>query len=63
MQKPPLKSYRDLIAWQRGMALAESARLLAARISRRDPHLAGQLTRAALSVPSNIAEGYGRAGR
>src|ERR1035437_2454202 len=54
-------SYRDLIAWQK----AKSVALDVYRCTRRFPRdevygLSSQMRRAAVSVPSNIAEGKGR---
>ena len=56
-----IRTYRDLIAWQLGMKLAK----LIYRITRQMPKaeqfgLTNQMRRAAVSVPSNIAEGYAR---
>jgi four helix bundle protein len=56
-----IRSYRDLLAWQRGMDLVDTVY----RATRSFPDherlgLTSQLRRAAVSVPSNIAEGYGR---
>jgi four helix bundle protein len=56
-----IKTFRDLIAWQRAMELA---RVIYAQ-SRLMPDverfgLINQMRRAAVSVPSNIAEGYAR---
>ena len=59
-----IQHYRDLIAWQKAMALAEriyGATKLLPRSEERG--LKQQLRRAAISVPSNIAEGYGRGSR
>lgn len=54
-------SYRDLFIWQASVDLAVRVlELLNDPSSRRKYILADQLTRAALSVPSNIAEGKGR---
>ena len=55
------ESYRDLIAWQKARVLA----LEVYRTSRTFPKdemygLTSQMRRAAVSVPSNIAEGKGR---
>lgn len=56
--------YRDLVAWQRGMDLAVSCYALGRSLREaRHASLASQLERAAVSVPANIAEGKGRAGR
>lgn len=57
-------SYRDLIAWQK----AKSVALDVYRCTRRFPKdevygLSSQMRRAAVSVPSNIAEGKGRYSR
>jgi len=56
-----IKSYRDLLVWQKGMLLAK----LVYSETQKFPDgerfgLTNQLRRAAVSVPSNIAEGYGR---
>lgn len=55
------KGYRDLIAWQKGMAMAESIYHATSQFPREEQFgLVSQLRRAGVSVPSNIAEGYGR---
>jgi four helix bundle protein len=56
-----IKNYRDLVAWQKALDLAEAVY----RETRPFPHeekygLTAQMRRAAVSVPSNIAEGQGR---
>ena len=56
-----LKHYRELKVWQRSYKL----RLEIYKITKRFPNeqrygLTSQIRRAAVSVPSNIAEGYGR---
>ena len=55
------QSYRDLIAWQKGTELVTKI-YVATRAFPRDElyGLTGQLRRAAVSVPSNIAEGQAR---
>jgi len=55
------KSYRELIAWQKAMALARQVYRLTENLPKREAYgLTDQVRRAAVSVPSNIAEGYGR---
>jgi len=57
----PLRSYRDLVVWQRSMELTEELYALCARMPRYETlGIAGQIRRAATSIPANIAEGYGR---
>jgi four helix bundle protein len=57
----PIASYRDLIAWQKAMQVAEHCHALADRLPREELFgLAAQMRRAAVSVPSNIAEGQRR---
>lgn len=54
-------SFRDLIAWQKGMALAEEVYRVSDDFPRREMYgLTRQVRDAAVSVPSNIAEGKGR---
>jgi four helix bundle protein len=60
----PIHSYRDLVVWQKAVVLATDVYRLARGFERRDRTLADQLQRAAVSIPSNVAEGWARgAGR
>ncbi|HEX6824317.1 MAG TPA: four helix bundle protein [Candidatus Sulfotelmatobacter sp.] len=52
-----MKSYKDLIAWQKGMVVAAIYDATEGFPSREQFGLISQLRRAAVSVPSNIAEG------
>lgn len=55
------KNYRDLIAWQKAMELVELVYSETKKFPREEVYaLTSQLRRAAVSVPSNIAEGQGR---
>src|SRR5439155_4880927 len=56
-----VKTYRDLMVWQRAMDFAVAVYRVTALFPREELYgLIGQLRRAAVSVPSNIAEGQGR---
>lgn len=56
-----LKSYRDLIAWQKAMDFVTLVYRETARFPREEMYgLASQLRRSAVSVPCNIAEGQQR---
>ena len=57
----PVRDYRKLIAWQKAMDLVESLYRATRCFPREEQYgLTSQLRRAAVSVPSNIAEGQGR---
>jgi four helix bundle protein len=54
-------SFRDLVVWQEAMALATDVYRSTNGFPRSEIYgLTGQLRRAAVGVPSNIAEGKGR---
>ena len=55
------KDYRDLIVWQKAMVLARSAYSATTGLPKSEAYgLLSQIRRAAVSIPSNIAEGHGR---
>ncbi len=55
------KSYRDLIVWQKGIQLTVLIYQLTSGFPKEELYgLTGQMRRAAVSIPSNIAEGAGR---
>jgi four helix bundle protein len=59
-----MAKYRDLKVWQEAMRLADEVYRLRARFPKHETYgLASQLQRAAVSLPSNIAEGHGRISR
>ena len=58
------QGYQDLVVWQKAMELVTAVY----RITRDWPHeeqygLISQVRRAAVAIPSNLAEGHGRSGR
>lgn len=54
-------SYKELIVWQKSMTLTSDIYKLTEKLPKTEIYgLSDQLRRAAVSVPSNIAEGYGR---
>ena len=55
------KAYRKLLAWQKSMDLVDCVYALVKLLPADERFgLCSQLSRAAVSIPSNIAEGYGR---
>jgi len=57
-----VKTYQELIAWQKGIALVREVYEATGHFPREEIYgLTSQLRRAAVSIPSNIAEGQGRA--
>ena len=56
-----MKSFRELEVWRASMDLVEQVYGLVAEFPREEKYaLSDQLRRAAVSIPSNIAEGFGR---
>lgn len=56
-----IKSYRDLLVWQKGMDLVTEVYRITRKLPAHEAYgLAAQMQRAAVSIPSNIAEGFGR---
>lgn len=59
-----IKSFRDLVVWRRAMELIEEVYRLCRLLPKTEEYrLTSQLTRAAVSVAANIAEGHERATR
>jgi len=57
----PIRDYKDLHVWQKGMELAKQVYVLANHFPSEEKFgLVSQMRRAAVSVPSNIAEGQAR---
>jgi len=56
-----LKQYQELIVWQKAMNLVEEVYKVTNSFPREEIYgLTSQLRRAAVSIPSNVAEGQGR---
>ena len=57
-----IMKYSDLQVWQKSMDLVEKTYLLTKELPEEERFgLSSQMQRAAVSIPSNIAEGYSRA--
>ena len=56
-----IQSYKDLLVWQKGIAIAKAIYGLTQRFPAEEKFgLVAQMRRAAVSVPSNLAEGQAR---
>ena len=60
---PQIQSFRDLEVWALGMDLVDDVIKASRSMPRREFDLRRQMTRAAISIPSNVAEGWKRKGR
>lgn len=59
-----IKSYKELFVWQRAMELVKEIYFLTKNFPKDELYgLSSQMRRAAVSIPSNIAEGYQRKNR
>ena len=55
------QSYKDLVVWQKGIALAKLIYTITAKFPSEEKFgLVAQMRRAAVSIPSNIGEGQAR---
>lgn len=53
--------YKDLSVWQKGIEIVDGVYGATSRFPDREKYgLASQMTRSAVSIPSNIAEGFSR---
>ena len=60
----PIRSYRDLVVWQKAVELVTEIYRLTQTFPKEEMFgLMSQMRRAAVSIPSNIAEGHGRLSR
>ena len=56
-----IKGYKDLVVWQKSMDMVEQVYMIVKKLPKEENYALGdQLRRAAVSVPSNIAEGNAR---
>lgn len=61
MTKNGIRTYEDLLIWQKSMNLVTKIYLFSNQIPSCELYgLTSQIRRCAISIPSNIAEGYGR---
>ena len=61
MSGSEIRSYKDLDVWRLAMKLAAACYSATAKFPREEIYgITSQIRRAAVSIPANIAEGYGR---
>lgn len=64
MNRPPAKTFKDLIVWQKAHAFVLDVYRVTRSFPREEMYgLTAQFRRAAISVPANIAEGFRKRGR
>ena len=59
-----MSTFRDLLIWQKSMTIVTEIYQLTSLFPKEENFgLTSQIRRSAISIPSNIAEGYGREGK
>lgn len=59
-----MSTFKDLLVWQKGMNLVTECYKTTKKFPKEELFgLTSQIRRSAISIPSNIAEGYGRNGK
>lgn len=57
-----VQSYKDLLIWKKGIEIVKEVYFLSKQLPKNEEYaISDQIRRAAVSIPANIAEGYGRA--
>ena len=63
-QLEPAKSFRDLVVWRKAHKFVLDVYRFTGTFPRHETYgLASQMRRAAVSIPANIAEGFGKRGK
>ena len=61
MENKKIESYKDLIVWQKGIDLVKNVYTITKSFPKEEMFgLTNQMRRASVSIPANIAEGWGR---
>ena len=56
-----IKDFKDLKIWEKGMLIAEKCYSITKQFPKEETYgMTQQIRRASVSIPANIAEGYGR---
>ena len=64
MERPPARSFEDLLVWQKAHGFVLGVHALTKAFPREEIYgLTSQFRRAAVSIPANIAEGFKKRGR
>lgn len=61
MENKKVESFKDLIVWKKGIELVNDIYKVTKKIPKEELYgLTSQIRKAAISIPANIAEGWGR---
>jgi four helix bundle protein len=61
MEKKKIQSFKDLVVWQKGIDLVDEIYSMTKKFPKDEMFgLTNQIRRASVSIPTNIAEGWGR---
>src|SRR5215469_3852556 len=64
MERPPSRSFRDLLVWQKAHRCVLTVYAFTGKFPKQETYgLVAQMRRAAISIPANIAEGFRRRGK
>jgi len=61
MEKKKITSYKDLVVWQKGVEFVNEVYMITKKFPKEEMFgLTNQMRSASVSIPANIAEGWGR---